>query len=427
MAGFDEEKEKVVGVLKHAGIINIIPATAGLVGSVGDILTKFQLDPDTMASACVVVSTASSVASLKIPDITTQQILMKVKKIEKGVDKLLKTPLETALDTFYLILDAVETGNFESAYQRLPNLEEDSKKAYHYMKSHSGKMSLESYKETAKACRLHMYSLILRESYDNDKKVFVTPDKLSDKKVNFIGRALERIVRQCIEQKKKVKTKSWGFEQDSVKLDAQNLLDSILAFAYPHVSRAKKLTDLNKNLSDDGLYKFRLLPELLPMGYEDKTQMIVGIKTDEKGEKTTEKIEVWRDETLVFFESNGARFHKPIISEDEPVEMEDAKPVDFTISATGGAKEKWSRYLGDYTFTEEKNFSRPVYSGNKGMYLYSLESGAWAVGYSVNDSKPWMRSMTEAVSPFLCQQWEYWDTDDGYKYKPGDIAVTIKN
>ena len=395
MAGFDEEKEKVVGVLEHAGIINIIPAMAGLVGSVGDILTKFQLDPDTMASACVVVSTASSVASLKIPDITTQQILMKVKKIEKGVDKLLKTPLETALDTFYLILDAVETGNFESAYQRLPNLEEDSKKAYHYMKSHSGKMSLESYKETAKACRLHMYSLILRESYDNDKKVFVTPDKLSDKKVNFIGRALERIVRQCIEQKKKVKTKSWGFEQDSVKLDAQNLLDSILAFAYPHVSRAKKL--------------------------------IVGIKTDEKGEKTTEKIEVWRDETLVFFESNGARFHKPIISEDEPVEMEDAKPVDFTISATGGAKEKWSRYLGDYTFTEEKNFSRPVYSGNKGMYLYSLESGAWAVGYSVNDSKPWMRSMTEAVSPFLCQQWEYWDTDDGYKYKPGDIAVTIKN
>ena len=60
VAGFDEEKEKVFGVLEHAGIINIIPTTAGLVASAGGILSKFQLDPDTMASACVVVSTAST-------------------------------------------------------------------------------------------------------------------------------------------------------------------------------------------------------------------------------------------------------------------------------------------------------------------------------------------------------------------------------
>ena len=170
-----------MGVLEHAGIINIIPATAGLVGSAGGFLSKYCLDADTAASACVVFSTASSVASLKIPDVTTQQVLMKVKKIEKGVDKILKTPLETALDTFNLILDAVETGNFESAYKRLPSLEEDSKKAFHYMRSHSGKMSLESYKECVKACKLNMCALILSESYDSDKKVFITPDKLSEK------------------------------------------------------------------------------------------------------------------------------------------------------------------------------------------------------------------------------------------------------
>ena len=80
-------------------------------GSAVGFLSKYCLDPDTAASACVVLSAASSVASLKIPDITTQKILMTVKKIEKGVDKILKTPLKTALENFDLILDAIETGN----------------------------------------------------------------------------------------------------------------------------------------------------------------------------------------------------------------------------------------------------------------------------------------------------------------------------
>merc|ERR1712137_1201650 len=110
----------------------------GFVGSAGGFLSKHCLDPDTAESTCVVISTASSVASLKIPDITTQQILMTVKKIEKGVDKILKTPLKTSLDTFYIILDAVETGNYESAYQRLPVLEEDSRKAFHYADGENG-------------------------------------------------------------------------------------------------------------------------------------------------------------------------------------------------------------------------------------------------------------------------------------------------
>ena len=106
----------------------------GLVGTAGDFLSKYCLDPDTAVSACVVLSTASSLASLKIPDITTQQILMTVKKIEKGVDKILKTPLKTALENFDLILDAVETGNFEIAFEKIPILEEDAMKAFHYMR-----------------------------------------------------------------------------------------------------------------------------------------------------------------------------------------------------------------------------------------------------------------------------------------------------
>ena len=82
---FDEEKEQV---FKHADKFNMAVEVVALVGTAGKIMTKYCLDPETATSACVVLSTASSVASLKIPDVTTHQILMTVKKIEKSVNKI---------------------------------------------------------------------------------------------------------------------------------------------------------------------------------------------------------------------------------------------------------------------------------------------------------------------------------------------------
>merc|ERR1712110_1338907 len=167
------------------------------------------------------------------------------------------------------------------------------------------------------------------------------------------------------------------------------------------ISRAKKLTDMTKQLSlSEGSNKFRLLPELLPFGYEDSVQMILGVKTDEKGEKTTEKIVVWREESRVFFEKNGVWFFKPINSESEPIHMEDAKPVGFTVS--GRAREGWSQFLGDYTLTGKQHNNRPVYRNSEGIQLYSLESGAWAMDVIVGHSQPVYRSTDQAPSPALC-------------------------
>ena len=160
------------------------------------------MNPDTAASACVVLSTASSVASLKIPDITTQRILMTVKKIEKGVDKTLKTPLKTALENFEFILIDVETENFELASEKIPVLEQDAMKAFHYMDDEK-KISIENFKECTKAVKLHMFAVILRASYDRERKMFITPEKLQEKQVLLIGKALENIVRKCIGQKKR--------------------------------------------------------------------------------------------------------------------------------------------------------------------------------------------------------------------------------
>ena len=111
--------------------------------------------------------------------------------------------------------------------------------------------SIESYRECAKATRLLMFGHLLKESYDKAKTVFLPPDQLPTKKVTLIGQTLEMIVRKSIEQKKKVTTTSWGIlriQDDLKKSEAQDVLDSILKFAYPYISTAKKLTSMNRNL-----------------------------------------------------------------------------------------------------------------------------------------------------------------------------------
>jgi len=382
-----------------------------------------------MTATCVVLSAASNVASLKFPDMTMHKVLASLKRIEGKLDQMLAAPLNKALDYYKSVINAVLSGDFKLAFEKLPLLIDNATTAFHY--ANKKDIGIESYRECCKAIRLLIFATILQASYDEERRVFISPDKLPTTKLSYILRELEDIISRSSEQKKNVKLKSFGFFTVAKKSEVQDLLDSILKITYPYISQARKLTDMNKQLeySHDGL-KFSLLPEALPMGYEDKTPVIIGFKTDEKGIQSVVKVNAWKEETFVCYEHKGAMFYKPIISECEPVDMEDAKlghPGPFTLSATGEARKKWEEHLGDYSLTEEEHSGRPVYSRSNGWwYLYSLKDGGWAVSWSVGHSEPVMRSTSPAPCPALCQHWEYQWEYHGSKYKPGDIKVTFK-
>ena len=285
------------------------------------------------------------------------------------------------------------------------------------------------FRECCKAIRLLIFATILQASYDEENRVFLPPNKLPSKSLDFIRRELEDIISRSSEQKKNVKLKSFGFFTVAKKSEVQDLLDSILKIAYPYISQARKLTDMNSQLeysrSGSGL-KFCLLPEALPEGYEDKIAVIIGFKKEEDGIKSVVKINVWRDRDFVWYEHKDAMFYKLISSECEPVDMEDAEsghprhPGPFTVSLRGRAREKRPEYLGDYTITEKEHRGRPVYSDGRSHtdYLFSSEDGGWAISTIVGYSKPRMRSTTAAPSPDLCTNWLH--------YYNGDITVTIK-
>ena len=105
---------------------------------------------------------------------------------------------------------------------------------------------------------------------------------------------------------------------------------------------------------------------------------------------------------------------------------ESGLPRIVTLSATGLAREEWPRFLGDYSLTERQHLGRPVYSNSEGRHLYSLESGAWALGW-VGARVPAMRSSDQASGPALCQLWQYRDYKSSEcEYQDGDISVTVK-
>ena len=257
--------------------------------------------------------------------------------------------------------------------------------------------------------------------------MFLSPDKLPSNKMDLILLELNTIIGRSSAQKENVKLTSFGFSV-AKKSEVQDLLDSILKIAYPYISQARGLTDMHKELEYSrpgaGL-KFSLLPEALPVGHEDKTPVILGLQKDEQDIKSVVKVYVWRGKQCVWYQHEGDAFYKPIISETEPVDMEDAQsvPVAVNFSATGKGG-GWSYLLGDLTLTGELLNDRPVYRSSKDYYLYSLESGAWGVRSILGSSKPLYRSTTPALSPALCQEWEYREAL-GSEYKPGEISVTV--
>ena len=95
--------------------------------------TAAAIDPEAvMTATCVVLSAASDVASMKVPDLTMQKVLAALQRIEGKLDRMLKTPLNKAVDYYKNVLNAVQTQNFKLAYEKLPLLMDNATTAFHY-------------------------------------------------------------------------------------------------------------------------------------------------------------------------------------------------------------------------------------------------------------------------------------------------------
>ena len=107
--------------------------------------TVAEIEPEAvMTATCVVLSAASNVASMKFPDLTMQRVLASLQRIEEGLDQLLTTPLNKAIDYYKTVLNAVLSDNFKLAFEKLPLLMDNATTAFHY--ANKKNIGIESYR-----------------------------------------------------------------------------------------------------------------------------------------------------------------------------------------------------------------------------------------------------------------------------------------
>ena len=115
--------------------------------------------------------------------------------------------------------------------------------------------------------------------------MFISADELPQNILSNILGEFEDIVQQISEQKNKVKLKKM-FRQVASESEVQELTNSILKITYPYISQARKLTNMTREIQEnpsEARLKFSLLPEALPLGYKDKTSVIIGVYEKDNG------------------------------------------------------------------------------------------------------------------------------------------------
>ena len=132
------------------------------------------------------------------------------------------------------------TENYEDAFNSIQRLDSEATKAFYY--ADGSNISVNSFKECAKAARLKMFAAILKGSYDRQEKVFLPPHKLPPNKVAQIGRELENIAKKCLQQRSNVNTTKMLIVASSTKeSEVQDTLDSVLKMAYPYIRTEQSL------------------------------------------------------------------------------------------------------------------------------------------------------------------------------------------
>merc|ERR1712038_184231 len=413
------------------------------------------LNPETVLTTfCIFLSVASKVVTCHLPDVTMYKIQESLKRVEANIDKILAAPLKMATTFFKTIGTDIMTENYEDAFNSIQRLDSEATKAFYY--ADGSNISVNSFKECAKAAKLKMFAAILKGSYDRQEKVFLPPHKLPPNKVAQIGLELENIAKQCLQQRSNVKTtKLLMLSSSSKKSEVQDTLDSVLKMAYPYISEHKQLSSRKLSLANEDSIQFSVNLALLPMRYEDRTELVVGVVTDQRGnKKSVVKVHVWRGEHSVCYEQNSKIFCKRftnetnvarpllarvgssglvkkanVVGEDNVVDMSDAAlmcSITLSASGTGAAAEGWASFLGRFVATGEVYQEAPVYRNSVGMYLYRHSDGTWRAGYKIGAvggiGFEIMSVDTTAECPASISQWQYKATGVSWCYF-GDITV----
>ena len=342
--------------------------------------------------------------------LTLHQIKKSVKQIDRKVSKLLRAPLLNAIDHFNEVTDYFLSKKFEKAYITVDKVLNNATDAFNKIADEN--IDMETFADCVKAVQLLIFSKIISESYDSKQKIFLPYAKLSKDTKEVISRFIVRNVDKCISLKGNVEVSMFSFDKAKKKSIIQDMLDSILQLAYPYISQGNGWTDLNSkilNLVANCKVKFEVNPKYLPMGEEDKTQVIIG--------KTVSEIircYMWREEDFVFTEHGNEKV-KVQCAIDKLSSVCCTIPYEKHLVLSSANTLIWKRHavVGQYEYGGEHN----------GYPYYKQKGESFHLYYGTDNQ--WHGSKTLSDTGDIILYNPHPDPRDGWKFRWGNDSATL--
>ena len=252
----DEARSKLdTAFIKYAARSGEVGSTAAVVG-VESVISDFALSLSdkigvggeaTQAAAyimvsCVILETfqhvlniGSGVKNLDLTCLTLNQIKKSVQRIEKKVDKLLISPLKSAIDHFNTAVNMMISKNFRMANTTLEKVIDKATDGLNNIDDEE--MNIDTFRECGTALKLIIFSKLLVYSYDLNLKIFIPHYLLAASTQELISTELETLVNRCIGLRQNVKFGSLFDDKAKKKCEAQKILNTILQVVYPYIGK----------------------------------------------------------------------------------------------------------------------------------------------------------------------------------------------
>ena len=141
--------------------------------------------------------------SMDLTGLKLNQIMRGVERVEKKVDKLLKSSLKVAAIHYDSAVDKIMGKKYKDAFSKLDKVIDEATKAFVHIEDKE--ITIESYKECINSVILITFSTIMQNCYDDACGYFLPYFGVTDTTRNLIATELRRWVDKCTLLKKNVK------------------------------------------------------------------------------------------------------------------------------------------------------------------------------------------------------------------------------
>ena len=199
----------------------------------------------------------------------------------------------------------------------------------------------------------------------------------------------------------------------------QDMLDSILQLAYPYISQGNGWTDLNNKIQNfvaKCKLKVEVNPKYLPMGEENKTQVIIG-----KTESEIIRCYMWKDEDFVFTEHGGEKA-KVKCAIDKLSSVCYTFPCEKYLVLFSANTLKCNAVIGQYEYGGEHN-GHPYYKqkGRRSFYLYYGNDNQWYGSFTLGDTN---NTILYNPHPYPRDGWKF-TRKYGWMFSKGNDSILL--